>query len=67
MLVDIGSAVLSVRAILAGGDVDGIDVRLADAPLVEGAVAAAVLAADRRRPGRRSRRPRRRPAIVGKL
>jgi PTS hybrid protein len=45
VLVDIGSAVLAVRAILAGGDVDGVDVRLADAPLVEGAVAAAVLAA----------------------
>ena len=45
VLVDIGSAVLSVKAILAGGDVGGIDVRLADAPLVEGAVAASVLAA----------------------
>lgn len=45
VLVDIGSAVLSVKAILAGGEVDGIDVRLADAPLVEGAVAASVLAA----------------------
>lgn len=45
VLVDIGSAVLSVKALLAGGDVDGIDVRLADAPLVEGAVAASVLAA----------------------
>ena len=45
VLVDIGSAVLSVKAILAGGDVAGIDVRLADAPLVEGAVAASVLAA----------------------
>ena len=45
VVVDIGSAVLSVKAILAGGDVDGIDVRLADAPLVEGAVAASVLAA----------------------
>jgi phosphoenolpyruvate---glycerone phosphotransferase subunit DhaM len=44
VLVDIGSAVLSVRAILAGGDVDGIDVRLADAPLVEGTVAASVMA-----------------------
>jgi PTS hybrid protein len=44
VLVDIGSAVLAVRAIMAGGDVDGVDVRLADAPLVEGAVAAAVLA-----------------------
>jgi phosphoenolpyruvate---glycerone phosphotransferase subunit DhaM len=45
VLVDIGSAVLSVKAILAGGDVDGIDARLADAPLVEGAVAASALAA----------------------
>ncbi len=45
VLVDIGSAVLSVKAILAGGDVDGIDVRLADAPLVEGAVSASALAA----------------------
>jgi PTS hybrid protein len=45
VLVDIGSAVLAVRAILAGGDVDGIDVRLVDAPLVEGAVAASVMAA----------------------
>ena len=45
VLVDIGSAVLSVKAILAGGDVGGIDVRLADAPLVEGAEAASVLAA----------------------
>jgi phosphoenolpyruvate---glycerone phosphotransferase subunit DhaM len=44
VLVDIGSAVLSVRAIVAGGDVDGIDVRLADAPLVEGTVAASVMA-----------------------
>ncbi|HEY8858362.1 MAG TPA: dihydroxyacetone kinase phosphoryl donor subunit DhaM [Gaiellales bacterium] len=45
VLVDIGSAVLSVRALLAGGDLDGIDVRLADAPLVEGAVSASVMAA----------------------
>jgi PTS hybrid protein len=45
VLVDIGSAVLSVKAILAGGDLNGIDVRLADAPLVEGAVAASALAA----------------------
>lgn len=44
VLVDLGSAVLSVRALLAGGDLDGIDVRLADAPLVEGAVSAAVMA-----------------------
>jgi phosphoenolpyruvate---glycerone phosphotransferase subunit DhaM len=45
VLMDIGSAVLAVRAVMAGGDADGIDVRLADAPLVEGAVAAGVLAA----------------------
>jgi phosphoenolpyruvate---glycerone phosphotransferase subunit DhaM len=45
VMMDIGSAVLAVRAVLAGGDADGIDVRLADAPLVEGAVGAAVLAA----------------------
>jgi PTS hybrid protein len=45
VLVDIGSAVLSVKAILASGDLDGIDVRLADAPLVEGAVGASALAA----------------------
>jgi dihydroxyacetone kinase phosphotransfer subunit len=44
VLVDIGSAVLSVRALLAGGDLDGIDVRLADAPLVEGAISASVMA-----------------------
>lgn len=45
VLMDIGSAVLAVRAVMAGGDAEGLDVRLADAPLVEGAVAAAVLAA----------------------
>ena len=45
VLADIGSAVLSVKAIMAGGDLDAIDVRLADAPLVEGAVAASALAA----------------------
>jgi dihydroxyacetone kinase DhaKLM complex PTS-EIIA-like component DhaM len=44
VLVDIGSAVLSVRALLAGGDLDGIDVRMADAPLVEGAISASVMA-----------------------
>jgi len=44
VLVDIGSAVLSVRALLAGGDLNGVDVLLADAPLVEGAIAASVLA-----------------------
>jgi dihydroxyacetone kinase phosphotransfer subunit len=45
VVVDIGSAVLTMRALLAGGELDGIDVRMADAPLVEGAVAAAALAA----------------------
>jgi phosphoenolpyruvate---glycerone phosphotransferase subunit DhaM len=45
VLVDIGSAVLAVRALLAGGDIEGIDARLVDAPLVEGAVAASVMAA----------------------
>jgi len=44
VLVDIGSAVLSVRALLAGDDLDGIDVRMADAPLVEGAISASVMA-----------------------
>ncbi len=44
VLVDIGSAVLSVRALLADGVVDEVQVALADAPLVEGAVAAVVAA-----------------------
>ena len=44
VLVDLGSAVLSVRALLADGDLDGARVALADAPLVEGAIAAAVSA-----------------------
>jgi PTS hybrid protein len=43
VLPDLGSAVLTVRAILADGD-DG-SVLLADAPFVEGAVAATVIAA----------------------
>ena|SRR5436309_15684059 len=43
VLADIGSAVLSVRAVLAEGQLDGAAV-LADAPLVEGAIAAAVTA-----------------------
>lgn len=42
VLADLGSAVLSVKACLA--ECDGIDVTLADAPLVEGAIAAAVAA-----------------------
>ncbi len=44
VLADLGSAILSVKAVMADGGVDGIDVRLVDAPLVEGAVAAAVTA-----------------------
>ena len=44
ILADLGSAVLSAKAVLAEGMVDGIDARLVDAPLVEGAVAAAVTA-----------------------
>ena len=42
VLMDMGSAVLSVKSALA--DADGISARMADAPLVEGAVAAAVAA-----------------------
>lgn len=44
VLADIGSAILSVRAVLNDGMVDGVTAMLADAPLVEGAVAAAVTA-----------------------
>jgi dihydroxyacetone kinase phosphotransfer subunit len=43
VLGDLGSAILTVRAILEDADADG-GVRLLDAPLVEGAVAAAVTA-----------------------
>jgi phosphoenolpyruvate---glycerone phosphotransferase subunit DhaM len=45
LLADIGSAVLSIRAVLADGMADGVQAVLADAPLVEGAIAAAVTAA----------------------
>ena len=41
MLGDLGSAILTVRHVLERGNGS---VRLADAPLVEGAVAAAVIA-----------------------
>ena len=51
VLTDLGSAVLTARAVLA--DHPRADVVLVDAPFVEGAVAAAVIAADRRRPGDR--------------
>lgn len=43
VLADLGSAVLTVRAML--GDLPGVTVALADAPFVEGAVAATVTAA----------------------
>jgi PTS hybrid protein len=43
VLGDLGSAILTVREVLASGDVDGA-VRLLDAPLVEGAVTAALTA-----------------------
>ena len=42
VLGDLGSAILTVRSVLE--DREGSDVRLVDAPLVEGAVAAAVTA-----------------------
>ena len=41
VLGDLGSAILTVREVLASGDAAG-EVRLLDAPLVEGAVTAAV-------------------------
>ena len=44
ILADIGSAVLSVRSVLNDGMADGVSAVLADAPLVEGAIAAAVTA-----------------------
>jgi dihydroxyacetone kinase phosphotransfer subunit len=44
VLADLGSAILSVKAALASGDMDGTHAQLADAPLVEGAIAAAVAA-----------------------
>ncbi|MDI9885039.1 PTS fructose transporter subunit IIA [Streptomyces sp. HNM0645] len=45
VLVDIGSAVLTVKALLAEGDELPEGTRLVDAPFVEGAVAAVVTAA----------------------
>ena len=44
VLADLGSAVLSAKAVLADGMAEGVDARLVDAPLVEGAIAAAVTA-----------------------
>ncbi|HEX6335500.1 MAG TPA: dihydroxyacetone kinase phosphoryl donor subunit DhaM [Jiangellaceae bacterium] len=42
ILMDVGSAVLTSKALLAELDDGGPEVRLVDAPLVEGAIAAAV-------------------------
>ncbi|AYG84420.1 hypothetical protein DWB77_06634 [Streptomyces hundungensis] len=44
VLVDLGSAVLTVKALLAEGDELPTGTRLLDAPFVEGAVAAVVSA-----------------------
>ncbi|WP_053647993.1 MULTISPECIES: PTS-dependent dihydroxyacetone kinase phosphotransferase subunit DhaM [unclassified Streptomyces] len=44
LLVDLGSAVLTVKALLAEGDELPANSRLVDAPFVEGAVAAVVTA-----------------------
>ncbi|MFD6764350.1 PTS-dependent dihydroxyacetone kinase phosphotransferase subunit DhaM [Streptomyces roseolus] len=44
LLVDLGSAVLTVKALLAEGDELPAGARLVDAPFVEGAVAAVVTA-----------------------
>ncbi|MGW3635264.1 PTS-dependent dihydroxyacetone kinase phosphotransferase subunit DhaM [Streptomyces sp. NPDC005122] len=44
VLMDLGSAVLTVKALLAEGDELPGDTRLVDAPFVEGAVAAVVTA-----------------------
>jgi PTS hybrid protein len=45
VLTDLGSAVLTARAVLADLAIERTDVVLVDAPFVEGAVAAAVIAA----------------------
>ncbi|MEU6406843.1 PTS fructose transporter subunit IIA [Streptomyces sp. NPDC046985] len=45
VLTDLGSAVLTVKALIAEGDELPADTRLVDAPFVEGAVAAVVTAA----------------------
>jgi phosphoenolpyruvate---glycerone phosphotransferase subunit DhaM len=47
VLCDLGSAILTVRHVLEGDGRNG-SVRLADAPLVEGAIAAAVVSAAER-------------------
>lgn len=52
VLVDLGSAVLTVKAMVAEGDELPDGARLVDAPFVEGAVAAVVTASAAWRPGR---------------
>lgn len=44
VLMDVGSAVLTAKTLLAEAEPDGAVIRLADAPLVEGAIASAVTA-----------------------
>lgn len=44
VLCDMGSAVLTVKALLTEGTLSAVDVRIADAPFVEGAVTALVTA-----------------------
>ncbi|WP_311775567.1 PTS-dependent dihydroxyacetone kinase phosphotransferase subunit DhaM [Streptomyces eurocidicus] len=44
VLCDMGSAVLTVKALLTEGTLSAADVRIADAPFVEGAVTALVTA-----------------------
>jgi phosphoenolpyruvate---glycerone phosphotransferase subunit DhaM len=44
VVADIGSAVLSVRAVLQDGMAEGTTAVLADAPMIEGTIAAAVTA-----------------------
>ena len=44
VLADLGSSILTVLSVLEAHEDDDADIRLADAPLVEGAVAAAVMA-----------------------
>jgi phosphoenolpyruvate---glycerone phosphotransferase subunit DhaM len=44
VLMDVGSAVLTAKTLVADLEPDGTTIRLADAPLVEGAIAAAITA-----------------------
>ena len=67
VLADLGSAVLTSRLVVEDRDADSGQVQIADAPFVEGAVAAA--APDRRGPGRDrggSRTGPQHPQVVGR-